>query len=50
MTIEILQNLQISGGGVSSAICRTRANRQSINVKESEEELFSKMLNPTQSV
>ena len=40
MAVEVLQNEKISGGrkGVGSAICRRRANRESINVKERERE------------
>ena len=41
MAIEVSQNEEISGGeisggrkGVGSAICRRRANRASINIKE----------------
>ena len=45
MAIEVLQNKEICGGGkdverkaVGSAICRRRANKDIINIKEIEQE------------
>ena len=55
MAIEVPQNKELSGGGkngggeaVVFTICRRKANRGSINIKEKiKEELFGEMLTPT---